>query len=89
MIIGLHDADADRFKANHSDKFPNLALMKLSAYHKARGDTVDGSCHWNATNTMSCIPARSSTSHPTIHTSPKTPSRVERDTAYTTSFRPK
>ena len=32
-VIGLHDAD----KTN----FPNLALMKLSAYHKAKGDTVD------------------------------------------------
>lgn len=33
MLIGLHDAD--------STPFPNLALMKLSAYHKARGDTVE------------------------------------------------
>ena len=41
MIIGLHDADADRFKADLAHKFPNLALMKLSAYHKARGDTVE------------------------------------------------
>lgn len=33
MIIGLIDAD--------SRKFPNLALMKLSAWHKARGDSVE------------------------------------------------
>ena len=33
MKIGLIDVDG------HS--FPNLALMKLSAYHKARGDTVE------------------------------------------------
>ena len=31
--IGLHDAD--------KNKFPNLALMKLSAWHKAKGDNVN------------------------------------------------
>ena len=36
MRIGLHDSDATRF--------PNLALMKLSAWHKAQGDTVEW---WN------------------------------------------
>ena len=35
--IGLHDADG------HSG-FPNYALMKLSAWHKARGDAVE---RWN------------------------------------------
>lgn len=33
MKIGLIDVD--------SHHFPNLALMKISAYHKARGDTVE------------------------------------------------
>lgn len=33
MIVGLHDAD--------KTKFPNLALMKLSAWHKQHGDQVD------------------------------------------------
>lgn len=33
MNIGLIDAD--------SHNFPNLALMKISAYHKSRGDSVD------------------------------------------------
>ena len=33
MVIGLHDAD--------KNKFPNYALMKLSAWHKAQGDYVD------------------------------------------------
>ena len=33
MKIGLIDVDG------HS--WPNLALMKLSAWHKARGDTVE------------------------------------------------
>lgn len=33
MVIGLHDSDRTGF--------PNLALMKLSAWHKARGDTVE------------------------------------------------
>ena len=32
MRIGLHDAD--------KNKFPNLALMKISAWHKRRGDDV-------------------------------------------------
>lgn len=32
MKIGLHDAD--------KNAFPNLALMKISAWHKARGDDV-------------------------------------------------
>lgn len=36
MKIGLHDADAN--------KFPNYALMKISAWHKLRGDDVEG---WN------------------------------------------
>ncbi len=33
MRVGLIDVDGHRF--------PNLCLMKLSAYHKARGDTVE------------------------------------------------
>ena len=33
MKIGLYDVD--------SHNWPNLCLMKLSAYHKARGDTVE------------------------------------------------
>jgi len=32
MIIGLLDLDATGF--------PNLALMKLSAWHKAQGDEI-------------------------------------------------
>lgn len=36
MMIGLHDSD--------NTGFPNLALMKLSAYHKTQGDTVEW---WN------------------------------------------
>lgn len=37
MKIGLHDAEKDYFRKH----FPNLALMKLSAFHKAQGDTVE------------------------------------------------
>lgn len=33
MTIGLIDVDGHNF--------PNLALMKLSAWHKAQGDTVE------------------------------------------------
>lgn len=33
MLIGLHDGDAT--------SFPNLALMKLSAWHKTQSDTVE------------------------------------------------
>lgn len=36
MRIGLHDSD--------NTGFPNLAIMKLSAFHKARGDAVEW---WN------------------------------------------
>lgn len=36
MKVGLHDSD--------NTGFPNLALMKLSAWHKAQGDTVEW---WN------------------------------------------
>jgi hypothetical protein len=41
MLIGLHDADAEHLKGK---TFPNLALMKISSWHKARGDTVE---MWN------------------------------------------
>jgi hypothetical protein len=36
MKIGLVDLDA-----RVGGGFPNLALMKISAWHKARGDDVD------------------------------------------------
>ena len=36
MSIGLHDSD--------KTGFPNLALMKVSAYHKEKGDDVEW---WN------------------------------------------
>lgn len=41
MNIGLHDAEKDYFK---SKNFPNLAIMKISAWHKAQGDNVEW---WN------------------------------------------
>jgi hypothetical protein len=44
MTIGLHDAERDHMKAK---TFPNLALMKIAAYHRARGDSVEW---WNALN---------------------------------------
>lgn len=41
MRIGLHDAEREYLKKKH---FPNYALMKISAWHKAHGDTVEW---WN------------------------------------------
>ena len=42
MIVGLHDAERDHMAGK---TFPNLALMKIAAFHKTRGDTVQW---WNA-----------------------------------------
>lgn len=39
MIIGLHDAEKEYFR--HGKTFPNYALMKISAWHKEQGDTVE------------------------------------------------
>lgn len=41
MRVGLHDAEKEHIKKK---SFPNLALMKISAWHKAAGDTVEW---WN------------------------------------------
>jgi len=38
MLIGLHDAERDQMPRK---SFPNFALMKISAYHKAQNDTVE------------------------------------------------
>ena len=38
MRIGLHDAEREHFKHK---TFPNYALMKISAFHKMQGDTVE------------------------------------------------
>lgn len=42
MRVAIHDADADHFGT--LNKFPNYALMKLSAYHKSLGDEVSWFC---------------------------------------------
>lgn len=41
MNVGLHDAEKEYLKKK---TFPNLALMKISAYHKSHGDGVEW---WN------------------------------------------
>ena len=41
MLVGLHDAEKDHMKHK---TFPNLALMKISAWHKAQWDDVEW---WN------------------------------------------
>lgn len=46
MRVGLHDAEKDHFKHK---TFPNLALMKISAYHKIKGDSVDGGILYTGT----------------------------------------
>lgn len=38
MRIGLHDAEMEHIRQK---SFPNYALMKISAWHKQRGDTVE------------------------------------------------
>lgn len=38
MLIGLHDAEFERFK---NKSYPNYALMKISAWHRLQGDTVE------------------------------------------------
>ena len=47
MRIGLHDAEQEYMKHK---TFPNYALMKISAYHKARGDFAEWwspMCHYD------------------------------------------
>ena len=44
MKIGLIDVD--------SHNYPNLALMKLSAWHKTQGDTVDWWTGWEQYDTV-------------------------------------
>lgn len=39
MLVGLHDSEKEHFKK--AKTFPNYALMKISAYHKEKGDTVE------------------------------------------------
>lgn len=39
MKIGLHDAEKEYFKKGK--RFPNYALMKISAWHKVQGDQVE------------------------------------------------
>lgn len=41
MLVGLHDAEMEHIKGK---TFPNYALMKISAYHKAMNDKVEW---WN------------------------------------------
>ena len=48
MYVGLHDAEKDpcsqRRKRRYDvrpNTYPNYALMKISAYHKSRGDKVE------------------------------------------------
>lgn len=38
MLVGLHDAEFEHIKGK---SFPNYALMKISAWHKQRGDAVE------------------------------------------------
>lgn len=41
MRIGLIDVDALAARKGTAKRFPNISLMKISAYHKQKGDTVE------------------------------------------------
>lgn len=48
MKIGLHDAEKEYFKRGKT--FPNYALMKIAAWHKAQDDNVEWwipACHYD------------------------------------------
>jgi hypothetical protein len=47
--VGLHDSERDKMP---NKSFPNLALMKISAYHKNRGDTVQW---WDKSKTCDIV----------------------------------
>ena len=47
MFIGIHDSEMEHFNKG-TEKFPNYALMKISAFHKKRGDTVEWFLPMNA-----------------------------------------
>ena len=49
MNIGLHDAEMEHIKGKI---FPNYALMKISAWHKAQGDIVEW---WNPLKTYDWV----------------------------------
>lgn len=49
LLIGLHDAEKEHFKHK---TFPNYALMKISAYHKKQGDSVEW---WIPLNKYDCV----------------------------------
>jgi hypothetical protein len=38
MLVAIHDAERDHMPKK---SFPNFALMKISAFHKSQGDTVE------------------------------------------------
>lgn len=41
MKIGLKDVDGHNKKTRWGSAFPNLALMKIAAYHRSQGDSVE------------------------------------------------
>jgi len=41
MLIGLIDIDGHNRKTRWGSAFPNLALMKIAAWHRAQGDVVE------------------------------------------------
>lgn len=49
MQIGLHDAEMEHIKGK---TFPNYALMKVAAWHKAQGDNVEW---WNPLKTYDWV----------------------------------
>lgn len=79
MKIGLIDVD--------SHNYPNLALMKISAYHKAQGDEVEWWWGWGQYDKVYMSKVFDDT-YTRIISNPSTPKRSSRAapaTAWTTS----
>lgn len=55
MKIGLHDSEAETLRKK---TFPDYALMKISAWHKSQGDTVEWWYPSERNDRMGIVPNR-------------------------------
>lgn len=79
MRIGLIDVDGHNF--------PNLALMRISAYHKAKGDTVDWWWGWDHYDVVYMSKVFSDAYSPDIDDPPNTDAIVRGGTGYAISLK--